>query len=195
MAARHSFQLVGFGQTLQQHVGINDSSLADQESLHFESRRIRKGSSGEKPLALRIIPASRSCSLGPPKEKEAENYAVYAVKDGYENPKRGISELASLVSTPWTHKLFIYNRTVSFQAGRRGFEPRLPLHFQQVTGLSRCPLRRSYCASRIPRGPQVHFRELREPPDERLLEHPSLPVGLVGAGFAPPWQRLSNKRP
>jgi len=49
MAARHSFQLVGFDQTLQQHVGINDSSLADQESLHFESRRIRKGSSGENP--------------------------------------------------------------------------------------------------------------------------------------------------
>jgi hypothetical protein len=86
MAALHSFQLIGFDQTLQQHVEIHDSSLADQESLHFESRRIRKGSSGENPLALRIIPESRSCSLGPPKEKEVQNYAVYAVKDGYENP-------------------------------------------------------------------------------------------------------------
>jgi len=40
---------------------------------------------------------------------------------------RGISGLGCLVSTPWTHKSFINKRRLDSQAGRRGFESRLPL--------------------------------------------------------------------
>jgi hypothetical protein len=29
---------------------------------------------------------------------------------------------------PWTHMFFIYNPRPDSQAGRRGFDPRLPLH-------------------------------------------------------------------
>jgi hypothetical protein len=29
---------------------------------------------------------------------------------------------------PWAHKFFIHKRTEVSQAGRRGFDPRLPLH-------------------------------------------------------------------
>jgi hypothetical protein len=55
-------------------------------------------------------------------------YSIYSIKDGGEKRARGISELRGQESTPWTHKSFVYKRRLISQAGRRGFEPRLPLH-------------------------------------------------------------------
>src|SRR5271165_1844220 len=47
-------------------------------------------------------------------------------------PFMPLSGLGSLVSTPWTPKLFIYNRTLLSQAGRRQFEPGVPRHFFSI---------------------------------------------------------------
>jgi hypothetical protein len=58
---------------------------------------------------------------------QANNYTVYSVKGASGNGPRRISELGSLVSTPWTPKSFIYNRAIISQAGRRRFDPGLPL--------------------------------------------------------------------
>ena len=55
-------------------------------------------------------------------------YSIYSIKDGGERRARGISELRGQESTPWTHKSFIYKQGLISQAGRRGFESRLPLH-------------------------------------------------------------------
>ena len=52
------------------------------------------------------------------------------LKDTLRNRPRGINELRCHVSTPWTHKSFIYNRRVSSQAGLRGF-PLSPAPFFQ----------------------------------------------------------------
>ena len=56
------------------------------------------------------------------------NYSIYSINGGFEGRPRGISELGCLVSTPWTHKSFIDKRRLTSQAGRRRFEPGLPLH-------------------------------------------------------------------
>jgi hypothetical protein len=37
---------------------------------------------------------------------------------------------------PWAHKFFIHKRTEVSQAGRRGFDPRLPLHLFKHLGRS-----------------------------------------------------------
>ena len=65
----------------------------------------------------------------------ASCYSIYSINDGCGKRSRGTSELGCLVSTPWTHKSFIYKRRLASQAGRRGFEPRLPLHvFNNLQG-------------------------------------------------------------
>jgi hypothetical protein len=46
------------------------------------------------------------------------NYSIYSINGGFEERPRGISELGSLVSTPWTHKSFIDKRRLTSQAGR-----------------------------------------------------------------------------
>src|SRR5580692_11550068 len=60
--------------------------------------------------------------------RSESNYSIYSINGGSEGRPRGISELGCLVSTPWTHKSFIDKRRLTSQAGRRGFEPHLPLH-------------------------------------------------------------------
>jgi len=63
------------------------------------------------------------------KDKQGNRgYSIYSIKDGGERRARGISELRSQESTPWTHKSFIYKQGLISQAGRRGFESGLPLH-------------------------------------------------------------------
>jgi hypothetical protein len=65
------------------------------------------------------------------------NYSIYSINGGFEGRPRGISELGCLVSTPWTHKSFIDKRRLTSQAGRRGFEPHLPLHvFNNLQGIA-----------------------------------------------------------
>ena len=61
-------------------------------------------------------------------EKGIGNYSVYSIKDGLKNGSRRISELHSQASTRLTHKSCIFNRRVISQAGRRRFDPGLPLH-------------------------------------------------------------------
>ena len=64
-------------------------------------------------------------------------YSIYSIKDGGERRARGISELGGQESTPWTHKSCIFKRGLISQAGRRGFEPRLPLQTPfQICALS-----------------------------------------------------------
>src|ERR1700677_2223190 len=59
--------------------------------------------------------------------RSESNYSIYSINGGFEGRPRGISELGCLVSTPWTHKSFIDKCRLTSQAGRRGFEPHLPL--------------------------------------------------------------------
>ena len=67
-------------------------------------------------------------------------YSIYSIKDGGERRARGISELRGQESTPWTHKSFVYKRRLISQAGRRGFESRLPLHLFNHLCARSCPL-------------------------------------------------------
>ena len=71
-------------------------------------------------------------------------YSIYSIKDGGERRARGISELRGQESTPWTHKSFIYKQGLISQAGRRGFEPRLPLHVFNNLAVSIGPLGACY---------------------------------------------------
>src|SRR5437899_448117 len=66
--------------------------------------------------------------MGNRSEPTPFDYSVYSIRNDLETRRRRISELHCLVSTPWTHKSFIYKRPLNSQAGRRGFDPRLPLH-------------------------------------------------------------------
>ena len=68
------------------------------------------------------MPSGREDKMG------NRRYSIYSIKDGGERRARGISELRGQESTPWTHKSFIYKQGLISQAGRRGFDPRLPLH-------------------------------------------------------------------
>src|ERR1039458_9989825 len=88
-------------------------------------------------------------------------YSIYSIKNGGERRARGISELRGQESTPWTHKSFIYKQGLISQAGRRGFEPRLPLQIlysefekvgQSVSGfrpLVSCPQLASPAGKRV----------------------------------------------
>jgi hypothetical protein len=77
---------------------------------------------------------TESGQLGNFPSQNARNrrYSIYSIKDGGEQRARGISELRGQESTPWTHKSFIFKRRLISQAGRRGFEPRLPLQLAAI---------------------------------------------------------------
>ncbi len=63
----------------------------------------------------------------PSQNARVRRYSIYSIKDGGDRRTRGISELRCQESTPWTHKSLVFKRQLISQAGRRGFESRLPL--------------------------------------------------------------------
>jgi hypothetical protein len=63
-----------------------------------------------------------------PDNSPAENrYLVYLVKGHSRRPFLRTNDLPDQKTSPWTPKFFIYNRIPFSQAGRHGFESRLPL--------------------------------------------------------------------
>jgi hypothetical protein len=94
------------------------------------------GVDGRRHDCARQVPHADARHAGSASSTHASYYSIYSINDGLADRPRGISELGCLVSTPWTHKSFIDKRRLISQAGRRGFEPRLPLHvFNSLRGL------------------------------------------------------------
>jgi len=108
-------------------------------------------------------------------ELQNRRYSIYSIKDGGERRARGISELRGQESTPWTHKSFIYKQGLISQAGRRGFEPRLPLQFYQWLR----PVHTSLGPNSSPHGTcyqseaEGSIRELLIWPDSQLFHCPA----------------------
>src|SRR3954447_8197744 len=61
-------------------------------------------------------------------ESRKRRYSVYSNKAEFQRWARNSVDAGCQKASPWTSKLFICNFCPSSQAGRRGFEPCLPLH-------------------------------------------------------------------
>jgi hypothetical protein len=67
-------------------------------------------------------------------------YSVYSIKAESQRWARNSVDAGCQKASPWTSKLFICNFCPSSQAGRRGFDPRLPLHvFNNLNGFGILP--------------------------------------------------------
>jgi hypothetical protein len=97
------------------------------------------------------------------------NYSVYSINDGVEERPRGISELGCLVSTPWTHKSFIYERRLissvsSRRLSREAEPPFLRYADTAVSGFGTCRNRKvgRSCF-------EEWFGDLQHPPEFRRV--------------------------